>query len=324
MKVAILDSGISNRNREGCNNVESYYEDDGIDKFGHGDYVFQIIKRISGENTEIDIVKILDDRGRGSIEGIIDGLMYSLENDINIINLSLSFAEEVEFAKRVLLQDIITELLFQKKYIICAAENKKYDEKSIPASIDGVYGVYGALIQNEKGYYYDKKRKIQILGNATPVIVYDAKGNRKLFRGNSKATAIISALAVKYMKNNKNDLETILQQNAISCCWKTSEIEKIESWTLKQERPDCYRSEGKEIYSMIEEYKLKHKITGSVLSKKIMIDGVVCNNYHFLDIISFIEKQLGVIFLNDSIKMTDFRNEDVMVEAILNRWKKFE
>ncbi|WP_052723804.1 S8 family peptidase [Paenibacillus wulumuqiensis] len=101
VKVAILDTGISTHPElkiAGGVSVVGYtssYADDN----GHGTFMAGVIgaqdngKGLIGEAPDAEIygVKILDSKGNGSTEDLAKGINWAIQNDMDIVNMSIAF-----------------------------------------------------------------------------------------------------------------------------------------------------------------------------------------------------------------------------------------
>ena len=109
VRVAILDTGIdmnhpdlSKNIRGGYNAMTGQDSSNFQDDNGHGTHMAGIIAaRINrlgivgaGHQTQIVAVKVLDQDGRGRLSDFINGLGWVRSNKINVVNMSLGFAED--------------------------------------------------------------------------------------------------------------------------------------------------------------------------------------------------------------------------------------
>ncbi len=166
IRVAVLDTGIDQGHEDiptlsgGYNSTgdESYW---GTDINGHGTHVAGIISAqnnaigVLGVSPAVDLyaVKVLDNSGSGSISTIMDGIQWAIENDIDIINMSLG---TYEYSNAL-------ELLCNAAYdsgilLIAAAGNSGTSsgtEANInyPALFDSVMAVTASDQMNSRAYF---------------------------------------------------------------------------------------------------------------------------------------------------------------------------
>lgn len=149
--AAVLDTGMGGHPdltgravcfRDFVGRGERIYDDS-----GHGTHVCGILcgsgalsaGRYRGMAPGIRLVvgKILDERGDGSTEAMLEGLDWVLElrnkYDIRIVNISVGIGNLKEREKERLLEDRIEELWRNGILVVCAAGNKGPREGSISA-----------------------------------------------------------------------------------------------------------------------------------------------------------------------------------------------
>ncbi|MFJ7838857.1 S8 family peptidase [Lysinibacillus sphaericus] len=104
IKVAILDSGISHHAALKNKIVASYNaietDQEPIDELNHGTAIAGIIgsshnkmgfSGIAKDNVEIYNVKVLNTQGKSDFQTVINGIEWSIKNDVDIINISFGF-----------------------------------------------------------------------------------------------------------------------------------------------------------------------------------------------------------------------------------------
>ena len=129
IKIAILDTGIDYTHDDLKNCIKGGIDfttknkNDYTDRYGHGTFCAGIIgsKNVNGiaPNSEIYSIKIVNDNGEGSEEWIKLGLMWCLQNKINIVSISLAYKQYNE--------NIYSIIQKMNKYgiIIVAANNNE-------------------------------------------------------------------------------------------------------------------------------------------------------------------------------------------------------
>jgi len=95
VKIAILDTGIADHEMFPGTIIEEDFTGDGIgDEHGHGTHVAGIAAgdghyRGIAYNATLYIGKVLDDNGYGQLSWLIDGIDWAIENEVDVISLSL-------------------------------------------------------------------------------------------------------------------------------------------------------------------------------------------------------------------------------------------
>lgn len=212
--VVVIDSGIDSKI---VNNVTMDVLKKGEeDKCGHGTACAMIIKSIA---PKVDIISIplLDENIEATSIELEKALSFCQEIDCNIINLSLSVTNLYTNN----LKKICMKLHRQGKIIVSSVTNRKYS--SIPASYDTVIGVRGKVFSSPMTYWFNKRDKIQLIADMTPVFT-DFRLNRYfMFSGNSKAAALASGVIANYFSKglvgNIEELNEYMMQNSEKQEW---------------------------------------------------------------------------------------------------------
>ena len=186
INVAVIDSGI-NLNHEflkesvnggisiSVNEGKIIYDSDYSDQCGHGTACCSVIKN-ECYNANLYIVKILDSNGKSSLMVLEKALEYLLYIDVRIINLSLSITEKSNYNKIITL---CKQLQMQKKILVCSlANNQKY---SMPAILNDVIGVRGYILEEEGGFWFNRKKRIQCIMDSNPHMHCDLQNGYRLF-----------------------------------------------------------------------------------------------------------------------------------------------
>ncbi len=153
IKESILDTGIDNKhqdldanNKGGVSHIgfrTSTNPKDWTDKHGHGTHVAGII---AAEDNDIGVigvapeawlyaVKVIGDDGSGSVIDVIDGIMWAIENDMQVI--SMSFGGPIN---NIALQ-LMCDMAFDEGIILVAAAGNSGSDVMFPAAYNSVIAV---------------------------------------------------------------------------------------------------------------------------------------------------------------------------------------
>lgn len=149
LKVAIIDTGIDLDHPDLKDNIKGGFnalrknkspEDDN----GHGTHVAGIIGACNNDigvvgmipNADLYAIKALDSNGNGYVSDIIEGIDWSIKNDIDIINMSLGMTNN-----SVALHDIIIRAYNLGIIMVAAAGNNYGENIEYPAAYEEVIGI---------------------------------------------------------------------------------------------------------------------------------------------------------------------------------------
>ena len=129
--VALLDSGAP---QDGSvYKAVSMLSDDALDRYGHGT---EMLSAIKAKNPDANVlsIKVLDDAGRGSISSVVAGIQYAIENNVDVINMSLSARIS---SQNSILREYVLRAVENGILVVASAGNGGYDTKWFtPANID--------------------------------------------------------------------------------------------------------------------------------------------------------------------------------------------
>ena len=160
IKIGLVDTGI---NIENCCVISGYKGSysEYTDFMNHGTICANIIHQIT-PNVPIYNVKIFDKKLMTSPLKIIDAIEWCMNNDIKLINLSLSVQELNCYYE---LKNICTE--GYKKGVIFVAAADNLGRVCLPAYLDDVIGVGVANLSKEE-YVYVDNQNVNLYANGLP------------------------------------------------------------------------------------------------------------------------------------------------------------
>ena len=210
--VAILDTGVDadhvclkDRIIGGKNFTSEGKEDDFTDWNGHGTHVAGIIagnraeKGITGVAPECNllIVKVLDRVGDGAFPSIVKGLEYAIEQNVDIINMSLGGKANDDS-----LHDTIKKAVGKGICICCASGNNgdgsaDTDEINFPGNYHEVIEVGAVDRDNNIAKFSNTNSEIDIVSYGVNIMSTYKNNRYATTSGTSQATPHVSgALAL--------------------------------------------------------------------------------------------------------------------------------
>lgn len=158
--VGVIDSGVD-YNHEFLQGriVRSYFnsstdgtENDEYDVIdGHGTAVSSVIVDNTPESVSVSIYRVLNDDGLNSVLGIQLGMIEAIDDDVDIISMSLGFVDGNELIKAAIDYADENEII-----VVCATGNMPYDTGSsdiVPAMYDQVVAVPATSKNNRNCFW---------------------------------------------------------------------------------------------------------------------------------------------------------------------------
>lgn len=175
--VAVIDTGVNGVNNE----IDMTGEGNG-DANGHGTAIANQIESSSNGISKIMSIKAIKENGQGTVSDVYKSIVYAIENNVNIINLSLS-AIATEESK--CLSSIIDKATEQGIKVVVSAGNKSNDVADyIPANVESAIVVSAVEPDGTFSSY----------SNYGDTIDYSAIGTTEFGTGTSISAAYVSGL----------------------------------------------------------------------------------------------------------------------------------
>jgi subtilisin family serine protease len=215
VKIAILDTGIDKTNKDlvyvkGINFI-SEKTDEFDDENGHGTKIAGIIgARKNNYNllgiapeSDLYIAKVADENGNVKFENLIKGINWAIEQNVDIINISLEFQKDNPQLHKAIKKAVENNII-----VIASSGNIKY-----PGDTDNAYpGSYPEVISvgmlNTKGKIYSKefeKKKVDVFAPGEDIISLYFNNKMTLDTGVSFATAYTSGYCALLIQKHKMD-----------------------------------------------------------------------------------------------------------------------
>jgi subtilisin family serine protease len=210
IKIAILDSGINKTHKEfeglSFKEYNSITPGEKIkDEFGHGTAVAGIIAAKGIETTGIlknvilYDVKVLDEKGRGKIEDVIEGIEWSIAQEVDIINISFGFSSD-----KVELKSAIDKAIEQGIIITAAAGNTLGLTIDYPAQYNNVLSI-SSFDEEFKLDPFSGIGKVDYSAPGVEIVSTDNKGEYSTFSGTSFATAYATGVIASILNESDSN-----------------------------------------------------------------------------------------------------------------------
>jgi len=170
VKVALLDTGINLKHPDLVDNIYGGYNaidprKAPVDTYGHGTHVAGIIAGMDNEIGVIGVapranlyaVKVLDVNS-GYISDVIDGLQWCIDNQMQVINMSVGLLEDVES-----FHEAITRAYEQGIVLIAASGNSGENSVIYPAKYPEVIAVGASDFNNQIPYWSSQGPEVDIV-----------------------------------------------------------------------------------------------------------------------------------------------------------------
>lgn len=214
VKVAVIDSGIFPHPEltiaGGISTVD--YTNDFTDDNGHGTHVAGIIAAKSNSHAIVGIapdvqlyaVKSMDQVGEGTLQDVLEGLEWSIQNNMDIINLSLGTDTHSQ-----LLKDMVDRAYAQGIVVVGSAGNSQTTEDAngniinvplstytinYPAKYDSVIAVAAVDVNNARGNFSSVGNEVEIAAPGVEVVSTYLNNAYAKSSGTSQAAPHISGM----------------------------------------------------------------------------------------------------------------------------------
>ena len=198
IRIAILDSGVPPPGvlRGGWNEALADEYRDFPDEFGHATEISSILFGGGGivgmcEYAIPIFIKVLDSKGQGSVDSVVDGIYRAIREDVDIINLSLGFIRTDKCPYK--LEKACQEAFDAGKTIICAAGNDS-GPVNWPAALQTTIGV-GSSREDGLKATFSSVGEVDFVAPGVNLPVIGLSGACKTVNGTSFSSAIVTGLA---------------------------------------------------------------------------------------------------------------------------------
>ena len=222
VKIAVLDSGIAKIDPLKKSIIYSYNTFNATEKtddqYGHGTIVASLIAGKSDEYTYKDIglnpnaeildIQVLDEKGVGKVENVVNGINKAIEEKADIINFSSGFMKDYPE-----LREVTQKATTQGIIVIASAGNMLGKQVDYPAQYDNVISV-SAVDQELKKYVFANTGKVDFVAPGVEIPAINNKSELTFESGTSFSTAYISALVSLYLEKGETITLEFLKEKA--------------------------------------------------------------------------------------------------------------
>jgi subtilisin family serine protease len=166
------------------------------DEFGHATAIASILfggNGITGicEGARSYYVKVLDDNGKGTVKSVVDGIYWAIDNNIDLINLSLGFMRTEKCPKS--LEKACNMAREAGKVVFCAAGNDG-GPVNWPAALRSTICV-GSIAENGLKSSFSSVGEVDFVAPGQNLRVLNTNGNVISVSGTSFSTALVTGVA---------------------------------------------------------------------------------------------------------------------------------
>ena len=217
VKIAVIDSGIDSSHQDLDGNYMGGYDfvfndTDPNDEtsISHGTHVSGIIAAeengigVIGVAPEADIyaVRVLDGAGFGTLEWVIAGIEWAVDNGMNIANLSL---EGPHFQS---LHDACDAAYAEGVLLVAAGGNTNGGAVKYPAAYSSVIAVTATDASDAKAYFSPVGPTLELAAPGTGIFSTVRGGGYDFLSGTSQAAPHVTGIAALFFTTNPVDLNS--------------------------------------------------------------------------------------------------------------------
>jgi subtilisin len=226
VKVAILDTGIDTSHPDlqvsgGCNYTStgrkydpSKYSDDN----GHGTHVAGIVAALNNDKGVVGVapganlyaIKVLDKTGSGYASWIIAGIQWAIDNDMDVINMSLGTDSNISTLKTAV------DAAWGSGIVLVAAAGNDASEVDYPAAYDSVIAVAATDSNNNPAAWSSYGPEVELAAPGVGILSTYKGSTYATMSGTSMAAPHVTGTValMKASGMDKNTIRSILHTTA--------------------------------------------------------------------------------------------------------------
>ena len=212
IKVAVLDTGVDYTHPDIAPNYMDGYDfinddNDPMDDNGHGTHVAGIIAGVkNGEGilgvapeAEIYALKVSDSRGKGSFSGLIKGIDWAIEHDMDIVTMSITGTGGTKALQKAV------QLAYEDYGIILVAAvgNGGSGDVLYPAAYEEVIGVGSVTEDSEKSSFSRTGEEVELVAPGSGIKSAAIDGKYRVSSGTSMATPFVTGAAALVLETDE-------------------------------------------------------------------------------------------------------------------------
>jgi subtilisin len=234
VKIAVIDCGIDRTHEDLDDNYKGGYDfisndtdPDDETSISHGTHVSGIIAAeangigVIGVAPEASIyaVKVLDGSGFGTLEDVIAGIEWAVDNGMNIANMSL---EGPDFQS---LHDACDAAYAAGVLLVAAGGNTSGGEVKYPAAYSSVIAVTATDAGDQKAYFSPIGPALELAAPGNGILSTVREGNYAFLSGTSQAAPHVTGIAALFYAIDTVDLNDNGIQDEVRDMLKNSAID---------------------------------------------------------------------------------------------------
>lgn len=203
VRVAVLDTGVEATHPGMEGSVKACLEVTSVggrlacqpttagDAVGHGTACAGIIHSLAPQ-AELTSIRVMGQNSGGTIEQLIFGLRWALQQGFHVLNMSLGTVQQNQINT---LRELVDQAYCQGQIIVAAANNQR--QVSYPANFASVISVDNQCLKNPMEFLYRTGIPIELVANGVYVNAPAPGGKYQLFTGTSFACPQISGIVAR-------------------------------------------------------------------------------------------------------------------------------